>query len=99
MSKPIEPGCKARIVNNIFPGNNGKIVTVIKPVEDGKDCCTIRHGQRWEINIFVRSKFGPMINHQGEKQLQRVDEYDGNEKISWKAMKDIWQPQKHLTPH
>jgi hypothetical protein len=88
--KPIENGCKARIVNSAI-GNNGVVVTVVECIGNVHGF-TESAGPRWRIDTDVLTSGGGMTNHMGECQLQRID-YDGNEKSSWEALKDIWQPE------
>ena len=90
MSKPIESGCMAVIVNSTA-GNDGIIVTVGKfvGIEDG---CSGRN--RWAIDKKVRSvgvktkTFKGYIKSVDEHQLRRID--DNNEKLStWEAVESI----------
>lgn len=94
--KPIEPGCRAVIVNSLA-GNQGLVVTVIKHIAQS-DCGVGFHhgeqGERWEIDIMIASSLGLRINHVGENQLQRIDDYDGNDVISWDDKRCVWQPEK-----
>jgi hypothetical protein len=93
MSKPIEPGCKAVIVNS-DAGNDGIVVTVGKFAGkingwDGDD--------RWYIDKYVSGLLGGKLNAVREHQLKRIDDYDGDEKTTWDSMKDdagniIWTP-------
>jgi hypothetical protein len=87
--KPIENGCKARIINSNY-GHNGVVVTVICCIGDVEEF-TRKHGPRWRTDTGFLTNKGTMVDHMGEIQLQRID-YDGNEKSSWEALKDIWQP-------
>jgi hypothetical protein len=84
-------GNEYQIINSAC-GHNGKIVTVtgyggVGPLDD----CSLDDGDRWYIDDQIASTWGDLINHVGEKQLRPY--YDGNETISWEAMRDIWTPE------
>lgn len=94
--KPIQNGCKARIVNSAA-GNNGVVVTVIERIGDVEGFTT-EVGPRWRVDKTLDTIHGTAgADHAGENQLQRID-YDGNEKSSWEALKDIWQPSTVTEP-
>lgn len=71
---PIVPGCKAVIINSVM-GHNGKEVVVGKFLGSVSKCIG---KDRWEINTYVESNLGIMINHVQESQLMRID---GNEEL------------------
>lgn len=89
--KPIEPGCKARVVNSTM-GYDGIIVTVIRNLGSPSDWTT-RHGDVWETDMEAMSLNGVMSPNFGERQLERID-YDGNETTEWEAISDIWTPER-----
>lgn len=94
--KPIEPGCKARIVKS-HAGHEGLIVTVLDIAGDfGLDGCDRdgQYGKRWNIDVTLTTNRGFAVSHIGEGQLKRIDDYDGNKKISWEDMEDIWSPKE-----
>ena len=93
--KPIEPGCRAVTVN--AGSANGKIVNVIRPigikkVEDYKGVVTYENV--WEIEEKVTNYVGEITNYMAESQLQRIDDYDGNDVISWEDKRCVWQPER-----
>ena len=90
MSKPIEEGCRAVIVNS-KAGNNGIKVGVLKYF--GKASTYRGLDDAWEIDTTLQ---GVVLADcvVPEYQLQRIDDYDGDEKTSWEEMKDIWTPEK-----
>ena len=89
MSKAIERGCRAEIINSVA-GNNGTIVTVGDYIGDVNGYF---YGDNWCVNK-------PMKNHINNDTcyfapayaLRRID-YDGDEKSSWEEMKEIWNPE------
>lgn len=93
--KPIEAGCRARIINSITKGANGTIVNVIgRPKQEVYDSqgkpITVK---AWEIDEPIRNINGLMVRHVRGRHLERIDDYDGNQKITWEDMADIWQPE------
>ena len=86
----IEIGKQYEIINS-WHGNNGKIVTVTAYGGKQLDGCSTSTGDRWYIDREMETNVGNKINHMGEKQLRPI--YDGNEKISWEQMEDIWTPE------
>ena len=91
----IEPGCRAVIVNS-RAGKDGKIVTVGEnlgwPIINGDQREGSKHfGDRWEIDIPIKSIKGAVYNHVGEKQLKRIDD-DSRQVTSWESLKDIFIP-------
>ena len=98
MNKPIEAGCRAVIVN-ASKRNNGIIVNVVDVFgPPGEDMTFPRLGVRWEIKeIIVHTNgmgWSRALNHIGEYNLQRIDDYDGNDIVSWGDMKEVWQPER-----
>ena len=91
----IEPGCRAVIVNS-RAGNKGIIVTVIKNL--GGMGIHEWQGNRWEVDIPMKTTGGRTVNHIGEKQLKRIDN-DSRQVTSWESLKDIFIPDglKELT--
>ena len=96
MNKPIEAGCRAVIVNS-DGGNNGVVVTVLEKAgvyifigPDNKTRCCVG----WIINKSLTSWGGNVGTLVPEFQLQRIDDYDGNDIVSWDDMKNIWQPER-----
>jgi len=87
--KNIERGCIAIIVNS-YCGNNGLRVTVGNFI--GKSPQLIL-GNVWEIDRLIPSTNGWVSMEIPEHNLRRID-YDGDEKISWEELKQIWQPNK-----
>ena len=95
MNKPIEAGCRAVIVNSIA-GNNG---VVVKVLEDAGVSHFFGGGidgyyTSWIVDKYLPSIDGDMGNEVPENQLRRIDDYDGNDIVSWDDMKDIWQPER-----
>jgi hypothetical protein len=82
-------GNKYEIINSVM-GHNGLIVTVTGYCGLLKDFNELR-GDRWYVDIHLETSKGYTANHFGETQLKPI--YDGNEMISWEAMKDIWTPE------
>ena len=85
--KPIEKGCKAMIVCNDH--DSGKTVTV------GNFIGAVEHFSRtkhWEIDAVMNLGDGCEATHIDESFLQRLDDYDGNEKASWDALEGIYTP-------
>ena len=95
MSKPIQKGCRAVIVNSVN-GNNGMIVTVgnfIGVVEEEDGMCFGK--DRWEVSPSVKQvRNNRLVNHIQEIRLERIDDYDGDELTSWKELEHIWTPEK-----
>lgn len=85
----MEIGKKHEIINSPI-GNSGKIVIVTGYAGKKLDGITQKYGDRWYIDQSLKTNKGFFIDHVGEKQLKPI--YDGNEKVSWESMKDIWQP-------
>ncbi len=86
--KPIEAGCKCRIVNSSL-GNEGKIVTALYVVADA-----IRYGNKiWKIDTLLNSYFG-QDDTCSDYFLEPISDYDGNNASSWDALSDIWNPTK-----
>ena len=86
MSKPIEPGCKAVIVNS-RAGNNGLVVRVIRYIGDVPG---FGHTSRWEISEYLKTDQHHYVNHAGEACLRRID--DDNDVISWDDKRSVWKP-------
>lgn len=86
----IEIGKQYKTVSAI-PENNGLIVTVTGYLGwvGGWDS---RDGPRWHINLELIDCHGDISNHFGENKL--IPLYDGNEKIRWEEMQDIWTPER-----
>ncbi|MBL4682529.1 MAG: hypothetical protein JKY88_17665 [Pseudomonadales bacterium] len=94
MSKPIEAGCRACLVN---AGNSdGEIVNVtyFVGVIYGQVMDVIGHYRAWNIIEGLPDPSGKIIHVVAECQLQRIDDYDGNDVISWEEMKGIFQPER-----
>ena len=95
MSKPIEPGCRAVIINSIC-GNDGIIVNVIASCGisyfSGGGMSGIHEG--WRIDKYLKRPSGSSRNEVAANQLQRIDDYDGNDVISWEDERCVWQPEK-----
>ena len=96
MSKPIEPGCRARIIDDLTENEN-VIVEVIKT----KGICNFSSvgGESfrevgWIISPPVMGDSGKPASVVREGQLQRIDDYDGNDVISWDDKRCVWQPEK-----
>ena len=89
MSKPIEEGCRAVIVNS-EAGNNGTVVSVLKSLGEHNYGGGEMH-HTWEVDIVLIGK-ATIDNRVPEFQLKRID-YDGDETTTWEAMKDIWTPE------
>ena len=93
MSRPIEEGCRAVIVNSVC-GNDGKEVRVIKLVD-----CVLFSGvglsNKWVIDLYLLNEEGETNNTIGEHQLKRID-YDGDsvEKLEGFNLSDIWIPNR-----
>ena len=93
MSRPIEPGCRAVVVNS-SEANNGRIVIVMEYLGALEDW---RHRDMWRVDkkmIWKRGVLGE-IGHDNlisGSKLKRIDDYDGNQSSTWEAMKDIWSP-------
>ena len=89
----IEIGRKYEIVNS-SAGNNGKIVTVLEFLgkADGTFCES--QGDRYRVDIKINTVRGVIIDHVGELQLKPI--YDGDEKITWESMADIFTPNRIL---
>ena len=99
MSKPIEPGCRVRLIY-VCPENEGQVVTVVSmagpPGFDG----TISYGPVWEVDRLVafgwddeptsRAGYSFLVP---EGCLERID-YDGNDVISWEDKRCVWRPEK-----
>ncbi len=83
MSKQIEEGCRAIIVNSTA-GNDGVIVTVVK--ETFKYDC-----KAWSIDKKLKSATGHYDNDISDDQLKRIDDYDGNKTCTWESCE--WQPE------
>jgi hypothetical protein len=81
MSKPIEEGCRAVIVNSVA-GNNGVIVTVGKFVGEvlGWEGC-----KRWEIDKNLPAAHGSIATTMQEHQLERIDD-EGEQLSSWESV-------------
>ena len=92
MAKPIEKGCRAVVVNSRV-GNNGIVVTVIGKAPDDH---TFRPSERHNIWYVDKKLKGHATDNYNcpEYYLKRIDDYDGDEKSSWEAMKDIWTPEQ-----
>lgn len=79
------------VVINSIAGNNGKIVTVTgyAGAERLDGCC---RGDRWYVDDWLPTNIPRFrINHVGQNCLKPY--HDGNEPITWEAMKDIWTPE------
>lgn len=93
MSKKIEPGCRAVIVNS-QAGNDGIEVVVFSYIGDVNTVNGLRfdQGRRWNIDKIVPTDRGNMISHIAEMHLKRIDDYDGNKKASWDDACNVWTP-------
>ena len=90
MSKPIEEGCRAVVVNSIA-GNDGTEVTVLEYLGDVK---VVKGNKVWRIDKklkIVGSKSGDDRGISGlidERQLRRID--DNDEQLStWEAVESV----------
>jgi hypothetical protein len=92
MKKQLEVGCKV-VITKSMAGNKGKVFMLTKYLGKVKEYNPENtFGMRWEIDGEVVTNTRKVINHLGENQIERIDDYDGNEKISWGDMEDIWNP-------
>ncbi len=83
MNKRIVSGCKAVIINLERQTHyNGTIVTVRNyyGLLEGKPC--------WETDGVFINDIGQKVSFLFEETLQRIDDYDGDEKTSWGALTD-----------
>jgi len=98
MSKPIEPGCLAEIVNS-FPENNGRRVLVLrKSIGHGLIVKNPLDADIWEVDTPIAARRGyglsetaQYMNLIPERYLRRIDN-DGEQASTWDALADIWQP-------
>lgn len=99
MAKPIEPGCRAVIVNSHM-GDNGTIVTVIKYAGPaGFNNWVKDSGPVWIIDTPSRNLLGESYEI-AELFLQRIDDEDDSRDISsWDKLIDIYQPPEKVTSH
>lgn len=88
MSKPIEPGCLAMIINT--KRSNGKIVTVGRLITNSPIYLSndgfMYEGPRWEINKSLPTRKGVFIKHACEYNLLRIDDHesdDFDEEVKW----------------
>ena len=85
------------IVNAKEGESQGMIVTVIRCMGDqlfldfDNTHLTIR---AWKVDALLKDNTGDMTNIVPEDQLQRIDDYDGNDVVSWDDMKGVWQPER-----
>ena len=84
MTRPIEVGCRAEIVNS-FAGNDGMRVRVLDYVGTVNG---FNYKNRWRISSYVVTTAGDLANHMGELQLRRID--DDLEVGSWDDC--VWVP-------
>ena len=80
----IEPGCLAIIINS-EAGNDGICVTVGKFL--GK-VLGWRTGSRWEVNKPMNTTLGNTVCHVEERQLMRIDNFQGDETLEREATLD-----------
>ena len=78
----IEVGCLCRVVNARVSANEGRVVTAVSRHE--------RLEGYWVTDTPMKDDDGNYGLHIHERQLQRIDE--GNKKISWEDMEDLWVP-------
>lgn len=97
--KPIEAGCRAMVVNT-NNDNDGTIVLVGAFLGELND---MRENNLWSVDkpmtVVSGHGKGNQVYHAPERCLQRIDDYDGNEKTSWDSLVDddgnsIWNPDK-----
>ena len=91
MSKPIEAGCRAVVVDSMA-GHSGNILRVLGVAGPaGLDGCDVigEFGQRWRVDAIVPTNIGDYVNHFGEYQLKRLDD---DEPGNWDDIKDIFTP-------
>lgn len=88
MSKPIEVGCRAEIINSIHPERNGTIVTVFFYgfEHEGKPT--------WIIDQDFPNEDGKMSDRVYEYMLRRIDDDDLNKElcVGWEDMEDLFIP-------
>ena len=99
MNNKIEEGCRAIIVNS-EAGNNGIVVTVGKKrgaskIDYGNGRYSKENYTVWFMSEILENTSGEFGDFIFEYQLQRLP-YDGNEKTTWEAMKDVWTPNEIL---
>lgn len=87
MSKPIEVGCRAVIVN--CRENLGTEVNVVGYFGENLPFCS-EDGIIWVIDKNVSYTDGSDYPIISEKYLKRID-YDGNETTSWESCE--WKPE------
>ena len=91
MSKAIEEGCRAVIVNSKRNGGAEVIVGErlgnIDPLYDGV-MWAVDKPMKWE-SAFGDSGFDMYIP---EIHLKRIDDYDGEEKSTWQELSHLWVP-------
>ena len=88
MDKPIVEGCRAVVVGGMKP-NKGTHVVVGEFI--GSVSGFLYH-DHWAVDKPLMSTKGVYINSISESRLKRIDDYNGNETVSWESCQ--WQPEK-----
>ena len=91
----IEIGKKYTTVNCVMKENNGLIVTVLGFAGTADELgFGEESGERYTVNVTLKTNIGSFINHAGANQLRKIDDDDSRKVVSWKELEDIWTPEK-----
>ena len=87
MSKPIEVGCRAVIIDSKYEERNGVEVTVLFYGFDYEGEPT------WIVDVDFRNEDGVMTDRVMERNLMRIDDDQSKELCTtWEDMEDIFVP-------